>query len=287
MESHDALEAVFWSAVQQMGAIFVCIPFMYAFKLHSNGIPLKKNSFVAALNAADCLTAVPMFGYMAYEAVNVAMDLYGSGMRFDISGLESRCLKPTERSQAMVLMITARMFGHMPVQVLELWTKPSLLMQMTAHHVLAGVCMANCLLAGQFHFYAALCVATEATTVWLSALQGTLCFSTGKGPLSAVFKAIFGVGLWLSFIIFRGLNFTFFFYMYFRDGNAHWQQLREHVSLSILVGNAVATAIVAGLSVMWFIAITKGMFKALRVILGAGGGSINSSSSDTTTKKVN
>lgn len=119
---------------------------------------------------------------------------------------ETRFMWASSASYMVSVQIMARMIVHIFVQTYTLWGRATLLMQMTLHHVLALVCFGFALVYGRCHYYGCIAAAAESSTVFLSCLQAVMAFSTTKGPISGLLKAVSGILLWLTFLVFRMIS---------------------------------------------------------------------------------
>eukprot|EP00241_Pyramimonas_parkeae_P005278 CAMPEP_0114251890 /NCGR_PEP_ID=MMETSP0058-20121206/15525_1 /TAXON_ID=36894 /ORGANISM="Pyramimonas parkeae, CCMP726" /LENGTH=358 /DNA_ID=CAMNT_0001365749 /DNA_START=73 /DNA_END=1149 /DNA_ORIENTATION=- len=149
--------------------------------------------------------------------------------------------------------------AHIPVTLLK--SQPALYkVQMVCHHTLSIVCFMRTSYAGIGHFFVSLDGCCELCTFLLNNVF--LMKELGLNQVQWLF-ALNGVLLWLSYIFLRILLFPAWLFIFFSDMNRQPELTSAHLTPMEVVLFPATNLVLLGLSVHWFMPITKGMFKAV------------------------
>mmetsp|Transcript_54182 Transcript_54182/g.121800 ORF Transcript_54182/g.121800 Transcript_54182/m.121800 type:complete len:284 (-) Transcript_54182:154-1005(-) len=213
-------------------------------------------------NLADTIVSIVVYPLLTFSAMRSAWQLRGD--------LESRWRGTTPDTSFFLHLYTARMVLHMFIQCFLKMSRVQFVM-MTTHHILSSVCFVGALATGNMHFWACLDGSCEMSTIFLN----NLCLSKevviGGKELKEMVPtwviAVNGIGLWLSFLTFRLALFPAWLCYWYRD-------VRDFPAATWDRSNAIeryldpaVTGLLFVLSSYWFIAVTRGLLKAL----GLGG----------------
>lgn len=211
---------------------------------------------------ADTLVSIPIFPVLTGYAIIACI-----GTHHDV---ESRWRGVTPAVRFTMLLYFTRTVLHMPVQAMQKMPRTHLLMMMV-HHILSAVCFGNGLLTGNQMFWACLDACCEMSTIFLNNLYICKEVTWGGKELKEIMPswlyAANGIFLWLSFLVFRIALFPTWLYFWYKDVSEHPALTWDRSSTLERYLYPSVTVLLLGLSSMWFVAVTKGMLKAV----GLGG----------------
>lgn len=218
-------------------------------------------SLANKLDAADGVFCQPFFMLLVYLALKATWDLSGSlGDRWHTVTFESRWFQ---------ICYVTRMATHIPIQWVTLANNPALRLQMTAHHVLSAACMGFGLLTGRMHFFAVFDGCCEVSTLFLNSL---FLFKVFAPPdACGLGKAVSGLLLWASFLVFRLALFPAWLYIMYADSVAEPSRTVALITPFEKFVNPSVTLFLFFLSCAWMVPITKGLVKAVKGVLGGKG----------------
>jgi hypothetical protein len=225
------------------------------------GTLIEQPPLSAQLDAADGIFCQPFFTLLAALAISATYE-----MGVENSSIAARWSQVTRTSYLFNINYTARMAWH---SVLQFFTidDGKLFMQMTAHHVLSAACFGYGLATGRMHFFGVLDGCCEVTTIFLN---GHFVLSTYTAPDRCfIGKAVCGVGLWFTFIIFRLILFPTWLYVFVSDVRADPTATWDTVDNVERYGYPMVTLLLLGLSSYWFVGISKAVVGAA---MGTSGG---------------
>lgn len=212
---------------------------------------------------ADLLTSIVVFPLLVAAAVACVLNLHQT--------VTSRWTGVTPETRFFLLLYIARCLVHIPVQFMEKMSQ-TLLVGMTVHHVITIFCFGYGLVLGRMHFWACLAGCCEISTVFLNNMCCGKEFRVQDRRLQDMLPKLFaanGICLWLSFLFFRIILFPAWLYYWHQD-------LMTHPELTWTQSSAVQRRVFPAviflllvLSISWFVPMTKGMRKAVRVLLGS------------------
>ena len=141
---------------------------------------------------------------------------------------------------------------------------------MSLHHALSGFAYALSLLVTKrfawFGCFDGLCeISTLMLTLLFVAKDGLL----GTNSVSKLMTSIFGLLLWLTYLVFRIALFPTWFYLFFADyatvraSGALKSNAQNPLEANFYISTNVVLLV---LSSVWFYSITKGMLKALGIV---------------------
>eukprot|EP01062_Namystynia_karyoxenos_P060606 TRINITY_DN52277_c0_g1_i1.p1 TRINITY_DN52277_c0_g1~~TRINITY_DN52277_c0_g1_i1.p1 ORF type:complete len:294 (+),score=73.40 TRINITY_DN52277_c0_g1_i1:80-961(+) len=202
-----------------------------------------------------CLFIHPIMVYTCYLGVT---DLGGS--------VAQRWHGRTTESQFFQLLYLTRSVLHCFVQLRQQLSTSHLAL-MTLHHVISAVCYAGGLTLGTMHYFACLDGMCEISSVFLDVLYALkLVKLRGKRLQDVVpgwVTAVNGVCLWVSWMIFRLVLFPFWLWTWWTDVSESTEQTWDVANTNVeRYLYPLVTAVLLGLSIHWFIPITKGVLKA-------------------------
>jgi len=132
---------------------------------------------------------------------------------------------------------------------------------MTVHHVVSIICYGGAIATLRMHWWACLDGCCEVTTIFLNNL---LLFRAMD--YKGVFNSLNGVCLWLSFIVFRLVLFSYWLYQFYMDVSNYPDETIRKTTLFERTVYPCTTILLLLMSTLWFGSITKGMLKALGII---------------------
>lgn len=202
---------------------------------------------------ADLLASIPIFLVMAWLAWHHTL-LTGSEV-------EERWAGTSPSSYAFLWLYVTRQLASFPFVFLGSM-KLSDRVLMTVHHIISIIAYGGGLCTGRMHWFGTLNGCCEITSVFLNNLL--LFRAIGyKGALNT----INGVTLWSVFLIFRLVLFPYWLYCFHSDVAEHPTVTSAKVSSFELLFYPCTTILLLGMSIVWFVTLTKGMLK----LIGATG----------------
>lgn len=181
----------------------------------------------------------------------------------------------TPESYWFLVIYSALSFLHLPVVFLKKSGTKSYKVQMLMHHSMTFLTYTTVLREGRLHFYSTAFGMCEICTIFLNNIY---LFKMFKAPKPI--QAVNGIGLWVSFIVFRIASFPYILSQYYYSLEEHAEE-RAQVSTFSHYLNMTTGAMLLVLSCWWFISITKGMIKTVRAGMGADPNKIIDSSDPT------
>ena len=135
--------------------------------------------------------------------------------------------------------------------------------QMVGHHALSLVAIGLSLVTGRCHFFACFAVCSELSTPFLCAVLAIKLLGGSRTPAQRTCQALAGAGLWLAYLPFRLALFPCWLGLFFADQRAAPATSRETATPFELCFYPAVIAFLFALSCVWFVAISKGLYKAL------------------------
>eukprot|EP00939_MAST-03C_sp_MAST-3C-sp1_P002716 g2716.t1 len=147
--------------------------------------------------------------------------------------------------------------GFLPIQS-TMSPKDTLLLLF--HHVISGGCFGMGLYFGHMHFFATFGSCCEVSTIFLNFFY-MMKNTSWKGGSA---WTINGICLWGSFLVFRMILFPTYLWIMFRDYRENPARTFGSRTWLETVLYPVCSSFIYGLSIMWFVPLTKGLLKTMR-----------------------
>ena len=239
-----------------LGLCYVIIRNLYLYDPKLKTL-IQNPKWTEILEATDILFSLPFYVIIFALAAFSAYELCGK-MSTRESGI-------TKSSYLFLMLYVTRMSTHSITQWIVLADKPTLRLQMTAHHLLSTVCFLVVLNSTKRHFYASFAGCCEFSTIFLNIILALKWFTSPvqkrKASHIALTKAT-SVMLWMGFLCFRIILFPMWMYMYYIDIIQMWQ---DATYFEMYIYPSVGSLIFV-LSCIWFVPISQGTFRSLRGI---------------------
>lgn len=249
------------SAVVVTASFALCYLGTYACTLYdaATGRPLgPAATWTQRVEAADLIVSVPLFPLLCVLALRGTYDL------FMADTVAARWEGTTSCTYWFQVIYVTRMVLHLPLQCVTMAGKPQMLLQMTLHHVLSVICFGGGLFTGRLHFWAVFDGCCEVTTVFLNMLFAVKQLVPKDVSGVGAVTAVIGLSLWSSFVAFRLVLFPTWLWMFYCDVTAYPAETWDRSSAIERYLYPIVTVFLLGLSIVWFVPITKGMLKAIR-----------------------
>lgn len=207
---------------------------------------------------ADTIFSFGFFPFMTWFAMVATWSLH-----FDV---ELRWHGKTKESRLFCLLYVTRALMHVFVQCKQRISSLHFAL-MTLHHILSVVCFGGGLLCLSCQYWACFAGCCEMSTIFLNNVYILKEVTVGGKELRQLVPkwlyAVNGLGLWISYLIFRMVLFPVWLYTWYKDvqtwPGATWERA-TFVERYVYPG--VLTFIFL-LSLYWFVPVTKGLLKAL------------------------
>lgn len=241
-----------------------CLGLTYVITLYDakDGHVLKDPTMRERLEATDLIFSLPFY------FVIFALSAIASYEHWE--DVNSRWHGTSTASWYFQMFYVVRMSTHSFIQWYVLAGNPKLRLQMTGHHLLSIICYGGGLVTTRMHFWACLDGLCEFTTIFLNIVFAFKTLSPKDDSKYALAKVGSGVVLWAGFVVFRLVLFPAWLWWFYLDITTNPAQTWDRVGMIERYFYAGVTVVLLGLSIMWFIPITKGMLKGVRAALGKG-----------------
>ena len=256
----DELQQDFGTAclfITFLSVVSLLISFM--FDLHVGKeltlVPSDKVTVEQRIDAMDKVLLTPLFGVIGCMALYASLEL-----RVDVT---SRWSGSTPQSRWCSLMYCAKMLLDVPTQLWTLRKDNTKRAQMVGHHALSFVAIGSGLVLKRSNFWACWAVCSELSTPFLNLVMAIKLFGGNKTPLQNTCHTCAGAGLWLCYIPFRMALFPYWLKLWFEDLATYPAETSAISSLFELYFFPAVIVFLLVLSTVWFVAITKGLWKAL------------------------
>ena len=132
---------------------------------------------------------------------------------------------------------------------------------MLLHHCLSLVSYGSSLLTHRMSFWAVLAGCCEVTTFFLNNLcllrELNAIKNYAKSKWTRTINTVNGVLLWVSFIVFRLVLFSYWLWWFWQETEAHPQILRQLTLVERYINPAVIGFLLC-ISTKWFVSLTRG-----------------------------
>lgn len=208
------------------------------------------------LDAMDKLMSSPFFLTVSFLAMLTVVELCGT--------LDDRWRAVSPTSTWCLSLYVAKMLLDVPMQLFTLRNDKTKLAQMFTHHVVSMVSIGVSLALDRCHFYSALALCSETSTIFLNSLMATKLFGADARPLGKKVVIFSGLLLWAAFLVFRIVLFPVWFYLFFYVDIRNSPELTwDTFTIFEKVLYPTTMVILTVLSYFWFVRITKGIRKEL------------------------
>jgi len=138
---------------------------------------------------------------------------------------------------------------------------------MLLHHCMVLPTFAGGLVTWRMHYWGSLNSCCEVTNIFLNTLYLFKNITVGGKTLQErvppFLYMLNGIFLWLSFLVFRVILFTCWLYRWYTDVSTFRERTWDRVNLWERFMYPLVTIFLLGLSLGWFVRITKGLLKAV------------------------
>ena len=159
------------------------------------------------------------------------------------------------------------MLLDVPLQAYTLRDDSVKRLQMVGHHILSFVAIGLGLVVKRSAFFACWAVCSELSTPFLNLVMAIKLFGGNATPTQRLCHTAAGTSLWLAYIPFRMVLFPAWLWLWFDDQRRSPARTTAVSSTFELAFFPSVIAFLLVLSTVWFVAITRGLVKAL-----SGGG---------------
>lgn len=240
----------------------ICLMLSYGFTLREAkepNTPVNPVTVEARLDAADKLLSTPFFALVALMAIKGTLELRGD--------VNTRWHGTSPTSRWAMILYVARMIMDFPIQQVTLAKDRPKLVQMTAHHILSALAVGGGLVTGRMHYFALLDLCCETTTIFLNTIFALKTLSPPNSVKNSM-VAFLGIGLFVSFLIFRIALFPYWLLTFHADVQASPKITWDAVQNSEKYFYVFVNVFLFILSCVWMVPITKGTLKALGPVFG-------------------
>lgn len=209
------------------------------------------------LEATDKVLLTPLFAGIGLLALASSWELRAT--------VEQRWSGRTDKTRACMMLYCAKMALDVPIQCYTLRKEGAKQVQMVGHHALSCAAIGLGLVTGKAHFFACWAVCSELSTPFLNLVMAIKLFGGNATPTQKRCHTLAGAALWLSYLPFRMALFPAWLYVWFDDRRA-FPGVTAASPFELVFYPSVIAFLLA-LSTVWFVAISRGLKKALA---GAG-----------------
>eukprot|EP00462_Mataza_sp_D1_P018704 CAMPEP_0175142036 /NCGR_PEP_ID=MMETSP0087-20121206/12517_1 /TAXON_ID=136419 /ORGANISM="Unknown Unknown, Strain D1" /LENGTH=262 /DNA_ID=CAMNT_0016425677 /DNA_START=31 /DNA_END=819 /DNA_ORIENTATION=- len=209
-------------------------------------------TLVKQLQYMDVLFSVPYYPVLVGAAIS---SVFENG-----NTATERMVSMGGSAETFLYLYISKQLVHLPVQFFT-EEKRSTLIQMTVHHIISIVGYSSAIYGGKMGWYAGLAGCCEVTTIFLNNLF--LFKEFGWHKSKPRLTAVNGITLWLSFIFFRLVLFSYWFWRYIKDV-LEFPDVYNKLMFGEKLFYPLIMAVLFGLSLFWFTRITQGMLKAIK-----------------------
>lgn len=218
-------------------------------------VPRAEVTVEQRVDATDKLLCIPYFALVGCLALAASRELHAT--------VDARWHGQTATSRWCMLLYCAKQAVDVPVQTWTLRKSPAKRVQMVGHHALSFVAIGLGLVTGRCHFFACFAVCSELSTPFLSTVMAIKLLGGGRTPAQRTCQALAGAGLWLAYLPFRLALFPCWLYVFLADQRDAPATTRDAATTFELRFYPAVIAFLLVLSCVWFVAISRGLYKAL------------------------
>jgi len=172
-------------------------------------------------------------------------------------------------------MYVTRCLLHVPVMMMQdISMRDTLLYLM--HHSLSVLCFGGALCSGNMHYWSCLDGCCEVTNFFLNNVylfKHVIIKGDSLQTRHPVLYVIIGAFLWITYLVFRIFLFPYWMYTWYVDVRNAPTRSWDTVSDFERYLYPSVTVFLLFLSIFWFMAITRGLLKAVTAATGSNGSS--------------
>ena len=238
-------ETYFWTGVN-----VALVVLGYAFRSSVFTIDKEKRN---KHDDADLLGSYPIFPLLAYYSIQATLAFHGD--------LQGRWYGINAASTSMLVLYVVRQFISFPfVFTGNMSSRDKVLM--TIHHILSIVAYGSALINKRMHWFACMDGCCEVTTFFLN----NMLIMKAMGKTSNTIFTVNGIALWLAFIVFRMILFPYWLWVFWNDSSEDPAKTWDVVNGIEKYVYPITNVVLLAMSTVWFIAISKGMLKAVGLL---------------------
>lgn len=214
-------------------------------------------------NLADTIASIVLYPLLMWHAFRGTYELRHN--------IESRWFGITDASRLFQVLYVTRSTLHIGVLFMQRLSRRDLWL-MVIHHFLSISAMGGALLLGTCHYWACLNGCCEVTNIFLNNVWLFKEVQVKGLRLKELLPRVYvvnGLLLWISYVIFRLLLFSYWLYSWYSDTTSARERTWEKITVYERYYYASVTVFLLAVSTMWFYPITKGLVKAVAASLGS------------------
>eukprot|EP00756_Hemistasia_phaeocysticola_P029681 Hpha_TRINITY_DN16246_c1_g1::TRINITY_DN16246_c1_g1_i1::g.12990::m.12990 len=204
------------------------------------------------MGQTDLVFSMPFYPVLTYYAIMGTIDSSGS--------LEARWTASSPRARFYLELYVSKQVGHLFIQFFQKMDRTQLVL-MTVHHLTSICCYSMGLLTGRMHFWGCLDGWCEMSTIFLDNML--VMRDLGDRWKSSPIYSVNGIVLWFSFLVFRLVLFPTWLVWWWNDVQASPETTWDSMCTLERYLYPGVTILLLVLSSHWFIALTRGMLKAI------------------------